>query len=139
MNDLKMIMGHAKHVMKVLGKGYRENDYCNALQTSFGKAMIPYRREVMCPTFFMDEIIGFGRADFVLDGTIIEVKANKLKITSASDQLNKYIKSLERAEKRKFNGIIINFNQTTGKVDIYEQKIKVSTVKIVSKYFKRKT
>lgn len=138
MRDLKVIIGHAQHVMRVLGKGYRENDYGKALQTSFNKAMIPHRREVICPNYFMDEIIGFGRADFVIENYIIEIKANKLSVDAASDQLSKYLKSLCRAEKKEYIGIIINFNQTTGKVDVFQQtpekKVK-KPVRIVSKFF----
>ncbi len=142
MRDLQVIIGHAQHVMRVLGKGYRESDYCKALQTSFSKAMIAHRREVICPNFFMDEIIGFGRADFVMDQFVVEIKANKLRVESASDQLAKYLKSLKRVEKKDYVGIILNFNQTTGKVESFVQenpKNKTAkTTRVVSRFFKKK-
>lgn len=122
MRDIQTIIARAKHVMRVLGKGHREHVYGKALQTSFHKAMIPYRAEVCCPIFFMDEIIGYGRADFVIDQYVIEIKANKLPITEASDQLEKYVKSLLRVEKKAYVGLLINFNQNTGEVNVLQQK-----------------
>lgn len=130
---MNVIIGHAQHVMRVLGRGCSEADYCNALQTALNRAAIHYRREVICPIFFMGEIVGHGRADFVIDKYVVEVKANKLRVDTALPQLTKYIKSLSKAEKKDYVGVIINFNQNTGKVDVLKQKPIVT-----SKFFKKK-
>ena len=132
MRELQNIIGHAKHVMRVLGKGHRENVYAKALQTSFNKSMIVYRSEVCCPIIYLDEIIGYGRADFVLDNFIIEIKANRMRTECASDQLDKYIKSLNKIEKKRYVGIIINFNQQSGEVDVLQQGV------VASRFFNKK-
>lgn len=135
MRDLKNIIGHAKHVMRALGKGHRETVYGKALQTSFHKAFIPFRAEVCCPIVFMDEIIGYGRADFVVGNYVIEIKANRNKAEEASDQLEKYLRSLCKIEKKDYTGLILNFNQSTGQVDILQQLPYKAAPKVTSRFF----
>jgi GxxExxY protein len=137
MKELAVILGHSHHVMRVLGKGHRENVYGKALQTSFQKAMIPFRAEVCCPIVFMDEIIGHGRADFVIGNYVVEIKANKSKPDEASDQLAKYLKSLCKIEKKHYIGVIINFNQSTGEVDFKEQASNYVKPPTTSRFFKK--
>jgi GxxExxY protein len=134
MRDIKNIIGHAKHVMRALGKGHRENVYGKALQTSFHKAFIPFRAEVCCPIIFMDEIIGYGRADFVVGDFVIEIKANRNKAEEASDQLEKYLRSLSKIEKKEYTGLILNFNQSSGQVDVMQQ-VPYRPKKVTSRFF----
>ena len=71
----------------------------------------------------MGECIGTGRADLVIGELVAEIKANRLPPTATSAQLQKYLQSMARAERRAFHGVIINFNQKTGAVDILEQRL----------------
>jgi GxxExxY protein len=119
---MEMLKGQACHVMKCLGKGHRESIYHNALITALNRRGIFHRSEVSCPIWFMGECIGMGRADLVIEDLIIEIKANKLPPTETSAQLQKYLQSLSKAEKRDFRGVVINFNQKNGTVDFLEEK-----------------
>lgn len=115
----EIIKGQSNHVMKILGKGHTERVYHRALITSLNKSMIAHRSEVVCPIWFMGECIGMGRADIVLEDIVIEIKANKSPPKRTTPQLLKYITSLSRAERKEYRGMIINFNQITGHVEIF--------------------
>ena len=128
------IIGLARHVMLVLGKGHREHVYGKALEVGLNKAGIRYRSEICCPILFMGEIIGHGRADFIVEDIVIEIKANKTPPAEASDQLAKYLKSLNHVEKKNYRGLILNFNQSSGKVEVYYQGVPV----VVSRFWQGK-
>lgn len=117
---MDVIRGQANHVMRCLGRGHSENIYHRALITAMNKAGISHRSEVSCPIWFMGECIGVGRADMVIDDVVIEIKANRLPPKQTSAQLQKYLVSLSRAESKEFKGIVVNFNQKTGLVDIFQ-------------------
>ncbi len=116
------LKGQASHVMRVLGPGHTERIYHNALITALNHRAIPHRSEVSCPIWFMGQCIGMGRADLVISNLIVEIKANKLPPSETSAQLRKYIQSLSRSEHRAFYGVVINFNQKTGCVDVLEEQ-----------------
>jgi GxxExxY protein len=118
---VEVLKGHARHVMRVLGAGHRERIYHNALITALNRRQIAHRSEVACPIWFMGECIGMGRADLVIDDLVVEIKANRLPPSETSAQLRKYIQSLTRSERRDFRGVVINFNQKTGRVDVLEE------------------
>ena len=118
MRTFNVIQRLAEQVMITLGTGHSENIYHRALMTALNKSKIPHRSEVPCPIYFMDECIGFGRADLVLDDYVIEIKATKVTPASTSAQLRKYLTSLRNAEKKHYIGVIINFNQKKEQVDI---------------------
>lgn len=124
------LLEYARHAMRVLGKGHTERVYHRALATSLGRTPIQLRSEVVTPIMFMGECVGLGRADLVLQGRqrgprdtaldlVVEIKANARPPAQASGQLRKYIESLRKIEKRECAGVVLNFNQTTGDVDIY--------------------
>ena len=121
MSEVDILRGMARHVMRCLGKGHREAIYHSALITALNRERVAHRSEVPCPIWFMGECIGTGRADLVIGGTVAEIKANRLPPKATSAQLHKYLQSMARAERRVFRGVIINFNQKTGAVDILEQ------------------
>lgn len=116
-----VLKGQANHVMRCLGKGHTESVYHKALITAMNRAGVAHRSEVSCPIWFMGECVGFGRADMVIDDVIVEIKANKLPPKETSAQLKKYMESLALAEKKVFQGIVVNFNQKNGCVDIYRE------------------
>ena len=114
-----IVKGQANHVMRCLGKGHTESVYHRALITAMNKAGVVHRSEVSCPIWFMGECIGVGRADMVIDDMVLEIKANKLPPKQTSAQLQKYIVSLSQAENKTFWGMVVNFNQKNGTVDIF--------------------
>ena len=134
---IDILKGHARHVMRVLGPGHRERIYHNALITALNRRAIPHRSEVACPIWFMGECIGMGRADLVIEDLIVEIKANRLPPTETSAQLRKYIQSLTRSERRDFRGVVINFNQKTGGVDVLEEHIAAAAPPVESAVFQR--
>ena len=100
-------------VMKTLGSGHPERVYHRAMITALNKKKVPHRSEVLSPIYFMGEIVGVGRCDLVLEGIAVEIKANARHPRKALPQLRKYICNLSRTEKRRYSGLIINFNQKT--------------------------
>ncbi len=117
----ELLRGHARHVMRSLGRGHREAVYHRALITSLNREGVPHRSEVPCPIMFMGECVGMGRADLVMGDIVVEIKANKLPPEETSPQLQKYLESLRKAERREFRGLILNFNQRRGCVDTWEE------------------
>jgi GxxExxY protein len=118
---IEALKGQARHVMHCLGKGHREAIYHAALITALNRHKVPHRSEVPCPIWFMGECIGVGRADLVIEDLIVEIKANRLPPSETSAQLQKYLQSLTKAEHRTFRGVVLNFNQKTGLVDVLEE------------------
>jgi len=115
---LDIIRGQANHVMKCLGVGHTESVYHKALITAMNKAGVQHRSEVTCPFMFMGECVGMGRADMVIDDVVLEIKANKLPPKCTSPQLQKYLTSLSQAENKHYKGMVVNFNQKKGGIEI---------------------
>ena len=139
---LDVLKGQARHVMHCLGKGHREAIYHSALITALNRERVAHRSEVPCPIWFMGECIGTGRADLVIGELVAEIKANRMPPTTTSAQLQKYLQSMSRAERRVFHGVIINFNQKTGMVDILEQRMAqprpaAPAAQVTSRFFER--
>jgi RecB family endonuclease NucS len=82
----------------------------------------------------MGECIGMGRADLVIDDVVVEIKANRLAPKETSAQLQKYLVSLSKAERKTYRGIVLNFNQKNGCVDLLEETCEQA---VVSHIFKR--
>jgi len=124
---INTIKGQANYVMRCLGKGHSERIYHNALITAMNHRGIAHRSEVACPIWFMGQCIGMGRADLVIDNFVVEIKANKLPPRETSAQLQKYIHSLSKTEKRRFRGVVINFNQQSGRVETLDEECEVES------------
>ena len=71
------IIGAAMEVHRVLGSGFLEAVYQEAMSRELGKREIPFRIEVELPIFFKGEKLSATyRADFVcFDSVVVEVKA----------------------------------------------------------------
>ena len=107
---------HALAVMRELGRGHRERVYHRAMITSLNQAGVFHRSEVPSPLYCMGEVVGVGRCDLVIGDLIVEIKANTLHPSRVLSQLQKYTQNLARAERRRYRGVILNFNQETGAV-----------------------
>jgi GxxExxY protein len=112
---------HASEVMSVLGKGHTERVYHRAMITSLNRKLIPHRSEVITPICYMGEVVGFGRCDIVIGNLAVEFKANKRKPSKASSQLCKYLESLGKTGRARYRGVVMNFNQQTGAVEVHQQ------------------
>jgi len=104
---LSTIKLYANNVFKVLGPGYNECVYHNALAVALRKKGIPYETERIIPITYDNHVIGNLRADIIIDNSIIlELKAVKCITESMKFQLTNY-KNLTGIN----NGMIINFPQ----------------------------
>ena len=112
---------HACEVMRVLGKGHSERVYHRAMITSLNRAQIAIRSEVITPIYYMGEVVGFGRCDIIVGDLIVEFKANMWCPSKNSPQMRKYLESLTTTERARFRGLIVNFNQRTGKVEVHQE------------------
>jgi GxxExxY protein len=121
-NTVDTLEQHAARVMLALGRGHSERTYHKAMITSLNRRGILHRSEVIAPIYFMGEVVGFGRCDLIIDNLIVEFKANVRCPTAASPQLQKYIQSQRAAERKHFRGVIINFNQRTGGIDVLQER-----------------
>ena len=87
-----MIREYAEHVYKVLGPGYSERVYHNALEVIFRKNGVHYETERIVPIVFEGHTIGNLRADLILNNkTVLELKSvktmNDVMITQAQNYL----------------------------------------------------
>lgn len=114
---IDIIKEHARKVMNELGKGHSESVYHRAMITSLNKGKVAHRAEVVSPILFMGEVVGFGRCDLVVKDIVVEIKANSMRAKSAIAQIKKYTTHLAKAEKTKYYGIVVNFNQSSGEVE----------------------
>lgn len=108
----------AKNVMASLGKGHSERVYHRAMITLLNSRGVTHRSEVLTPIYFMGEVVGIGRCDLVIKNLVIELKANARCPRVFSQQLRKYMTNMGTTEHKRFHGIIINFNQKTGAVEM---------------------
>ena len=114
---------HASEAMSALGKGHTERVYHRAMITSLNRKLIPHRSEVVTPIYYMDEVVGFGRCDIVIGNLAVEFKANKRRPSKASPQLCKYLESLSTSSRAQYKGVVVNFNQNTGAVEVHQQGV----------------
>jgi GxxExxY protein len=118
---LRRLKEHATGVMRALGKGHSERVYHRAMITSLNSKQIPHRSEVVAPVYFMGEVVGFGRCDIVVNNLVVEFKANTRPPTKTSPQLQKYLQSMLAGGHKGLRGVIINFNQKSGRVETHHE------------------
>lgn len=109
----------AKQVMISLGKGHSERVYHRAMITLLNRKGIQHRSEVLTPIYFLGEVVGMGRCDLVIKNLVVELKANHRCPKTFSPQLRKYMTNMSATERKRFHGIIINFNQSSGVVEVH--------------------
>ena len=87
-----MIQQYAQHVYKVLGPGFSEKIYHNAMEVVLRKNGVPYETERIVPIVFEGHTIGNLRADLILNNkTVLELKSvktmNDVMVTQAQNYL----------------------------------------------------
>lgn len=118
---IQLLRRHAKGVIRALGKGHTERVYHRAMITSLNSERVPHRSEVIAPIYFMGDVVGFGRCDIIIGNLVVEFKANMSCPHRTSDQLKKYLESMKRTKKKTpVRGVVVNFSQRTGLVEIFQ-------------------
>ena len=105
------IIGAAMHVYNVLGPGFVEAVYQEALEREFIKHQIPYEREKCVDLYYDGQLMNIKfRPDFVCYGKIIV----ELKAVSELDDMNR-VQVLNYLKATQFKlGWLINFGHTGG-------------------------
>jgi GxxExxY protein len=116
------ILQTATKIMKDLGAGYSETIYQNALHRKLARLDGTCVMEKSIPVVYDGEVLGICRADIVLEGHVIEVKAVRKMPSGAENQVGKYVKHLFELDGKTRKGIVINFNQDTQEIDTLESK-----------------
>lgn len=100
------IVGLCMKIHRLLGKGFKEIVYKDALEIEFQKAGIPYCREKKFKIEYESEVLKHSfDADFlVFDGIILEIKACPLLFAESFKQTLNYLKVAKIRL-----GILINF------------------------------
>jgi GxxExxY protein len=100
------IIGAAMEVHGVLGGGFLEGVYRDALEIEFARREIAFRREASLKITYKDQALSVGyRADFLcFDAIIVEIKALARLSTTEEAQIINYLKAsgMER-------GLLFNF------------------------------
>lgn len=104
------IIGACMEVHRLLGPGFLESVYAEALEMEFKKADIPYERERKLPVFYDELPLNkYFRADYVcFNSIIIELKAHKFLVDADIQQI------LNNVKATKFKlGLLINFGTSS--------------------------
>lgn len=90
----EVIIGRFYEVHNVLGFGYLENTYANALTRELRRASHQVAREVVTPVFYKGEPISHYRADMVVDDkVIVELKSTRIMPPEAERQVYNYLRA----------------------------------------------
>ena len=101
------VIGAAIEVHSILGPGFRESVYEEALAHEFRLRGIPFQRQLRVPIPYKEISAGFGRLDFLIDGRlVVDTKASEGLPPLYTSQVISYLKAL-----RLNLALLINFNE----------------------------
>jgi len=105
----KKVIGEAMHVHRVLGAGFVESIYHNALLKRLKKLGLKVESQKPLPVHFEGEIIGEFFADLTVeDRLILELKAVSSLVTAHEVQLVNYLTATKIE-----TGLLLNFGSTS--------------------------
>ena len=106
MLELKsQVRDSASEVYRILGAGYNESIYEEAVACELRLRKIPYEVERNTEIFYKGAKVGIHRLDFILDGKlVVELKASSSITASHVGQTTAYLKTLKL-----HNALIVNF------------------------------
>jgi len=103
------IIGAAMEVHRILGPGFLESVYEEALAHEFDLRGIPYERQAKLAVRYKDIVAGEFRADFLVDGkVVVELKAIKALTEGNEAQLLNYLKGTGYRV-----GLLLNFGSAS--------------------------
>ena len=103
------VIGAAIEVHRVLGPGYLESVYQEALEVELMAAHIPFEPRKPIAVSYKGREVGQGRLDFlVADKLVLELKAVEKLAPIHRAQMISYLKATSRRL-----GLVINFNEKT--------------------------
>jgi len=100
------VIGAAIEVHRLLGPGFLESVYEEALCMELRLRGIPYARQVPAPVIYKGQVIGEGRLDLLVrESLVVELKAVEVLAQIHAVQLLSYLKATGHKL-----GLLINFN-----------------------------
>ena len=100
------VIGSAIEVHRILGPGYLEKTYEEALAIEFGLREIPFSRQHAIVLNYKGHAIGEGRLDFLVGGElIVELKTVEVLAEIHKAQVISYLKTTHH-----ILGLLINFH-----------------------------
>jgi GxxExxY protein len=110
----RAVIGSAIEVHRVLGPGYLESVYEEALSTEFEINGIAFERQKSFALSYKGKYIGDGRMDFLVgDRLVVEIKAVERILPLHRAQIMSYLKA-----RKSGLGLLINFNERMLKLGI---------------------
>ena len=101
----EVVIGAFYEVYNVLGYGFIEAVYQNALCKEFQRLCVPYETHRKIDVFYKGEPVGYYEADIIVYGSIIlELKAVKQLMFEHERQLRNYLKATDLEI-----GLLLNF------------------------------
>ncbi|MCL5269522.1 MAG: GxxExxY protein [bacterium] len=100
------VIGAAIEVHRILGPGFLESIYEEALTFEFNLRGLQYQRQLEVGLTYKNHPVGQGRLDFMIgDELVLEIKAVDKLAPIHESQVLSYLKSTHRSL-----GLLINFN-----------------------------
>jgi GxxExxY protein len=100
------VIGAAIEVHRLIGPGFLESVYEEALSVELNLRKIPFTRQVIIGVNYKGHAVGEGRLDFLVGGKlVVELKAVDTFAPIHTAQLLSYLKATSR-----HLGLLINFN-----------------------------
>ena len=110
----KRVIGAAMEVHSLLGPGYLESAYEQALAIELQSRKIPFERQKVFNLDYKGECIGEGRMDFYVDYIlVVELKAVDTLLPVHAARVISYLKAMDREV-----GLLLNFHTETFKKGI---------------------
>ena len=102
----RAVIGAAIAVHRVLGPGYLESVYEEALALEMTARNIPFERQARVVAYYQGHVVGEGRIDYLVGGTlVVELKAVDELTPIHTAQVISYLKVTGQVL-----GLLINFN-----------------------------
>jgi GxxExxY protein len=102
----RTVVDSALEVHKILGPGFVESVYEEALAVELGRRAIPFERQVPLTVKYKGYSVGEGRVDLLVDGElIVELKSVEVLAAVHVAQVISYLKAFGRPL-----GLLITFN-----------------------------
>jgi GxxExxY protein len=118
-SPMNEIIRFAEEVYATLKCGFSERVYHNAMEIQLREHGIPYETERNIPVLFKNYVVGFIRADLLVDRSIVVELKSVAKIKQDHiDQCGRYMKLLGYAR-----GIVINFPDTGTSIEVTEVEL----------------